>query len=326
MAITKAGSVELAWLAWQEQAIPHIVRIAWDGGAGIDRDSPDWRYGGMRKGKQHWYNAGQRDIVAFPPDPPPKEYKRVPGQLMPSDLKPAIAIVDNIVNETDTDQPPATVEYERGLTISRRTVDQGTLGIAITAYIEGQAGGGESTGGSYVKAGTSTTISAEYMHALEKGRDQSDVVTLTKSVIPKARKIAMIEQSVQRGRATVKIKERLIVDPAWWVVDYKKLASGGGRRMWLRNNHDWSMWNGKSRIVWKVEEISELKAQLEGRHPEYPEARGKNILGNRWVRKAYEWLADEDNRTFESETVVTFDTMQQGDAVIRYLPIEEAAA
>ena len=120
MAITKAGSVELAWQEWQQQAIPHIVRIAWDGGAGIDRDSPDWRYGGMRKGMQHWYNQGNRDIVCFPPDPPPQEYKRVAGRIIPSDTEPIIAIVDNIANYTDQDQPPSSIEYERGLMVTRR--------------------------------------------------------------------------------------------------------------------------------------------------------------------------------------------------------------
>ena len=321
MSIRNVGSVELAWLEWQRQAIPHIVRIAWDGGAGIDRDSPDWRYGGMRKGMQHWYNQGERDIVCFPPDPPPQEYKRIPGPMATSDLEPVMAIVDNIANYTDQDQPDASVEYERGITITRREVNQGTLGLSITAYIEGQAGGGEASGGSYVKAGLSTTLSAEYMHALEKGRDESGVVTMHKAVIPRARMISVIEQAVQKGIATVKVKERLIVDPSWWVVDYKKLRRDG--RRWLNDNRDWSHWNGKSRIVWKVESIAELKAQLEGRHAEYPNARGKHILGDKWVRKAYEWLADEDNRTFESETTIKFDTAQQGDASIRYLPLGE---
>ena len=321
MAITRAGSVELAWQDWQRQAIPHIVCIAWDGGAGIDRDTPDWRYGGMRKGMQHWYNRGQRDIVCFPPDPPPQEYKRVAGRIVPGDLEPIIAIVDNIANHTDRDQPPSSIEYERGLVVSRKEIDQGKLGLSITSYIEGQAGGGETTGGSYVKVGLSSTLSAEYLHALEQGRDESDIVKMTKQVIPKAKTLSIIEQAVQKGTATVKIKERLIVDPSWWVVDYKKLRRDG--RRWLANNRDWSQWNGKSRIVWKVDSIADLKAILEGRHAEYPEARGKNILKDGGVKKAYEWLANEDNRTFESETTVKFDTMQQGDASIRYQPLEE---
>ena len=320
--IRNLGSVELAYQAWQRQAIPHIVRIAWDGGAGLDRESPDWRYGGMRKGKQHWYNAGQRDIICFPPDAPVQEYKRIPGPMRTSDLEPVIAVVDNIANHTDRDQPPATVEYERGITITRREVDQGKLGLSITSYIEGQAGGGETTGGSYVKAGLSSTLSAEYLHALEKGRDESGVVTLTKAVIPKANSISVIEQAVQKGIATVKVRERLILDPAWWVVDYKKLYRGGGRSGWLFDNKDWSHWNGKSRIVWKCESIAELHAQLEGRHAEYPRARDARPLNNHWVRKAYEWLADEDNRTIESETTIKFDTAQQGDASIRYAELD----
>ena len=321
MAITSAGSVELAWQDWQRKAIPHIVRIAWDGGAGIDRDTPDWRYGGMRKGMQHWYNQGNRDIVCFPPDPPPQEYKRVAGRIVPSDLEPVIAIVDNVANYTDIDQPERSVEYERGLLVSRKEIDQGKLGLSITSYIEGQAGGGETTGGSYVKVGLSSTLSAEYLHALEQGRDESGIVKTKIQVIPRAHTLSVIEQAVQKGTATVKIKERLIVDPSWWVVDYKKLRRDG--RRWLANNRDWSQWNGKSRIVWKVDSIADLKAILEGRHAEYPEARGKNILKDWGVKKAYEWLANEDNRTFESETTVKFDTMQQGDASIRYQPLED---
>ena len=321
MPITSLGSVELAWQEWQRQAIPHITLIAWDGGAGIDRESPDWQYGGIRKGMQHWYNAGNRDIVCFPPSPPPEEYRRIAGQVVPGDLEPVQAIIQNIANHTDKDQPETFVDYERGTTVTRRETDQGKLGISITAYIEGQSGGGEASGGSYVKAGLSTTLSAEYLHALEKGHDESAVVNTRISVIPKARKIAVIEQLVQKGIATVKIKERLIVDPSWWVVDYKKLRRDGKR--WLAGNRDWSQWNGKSRILWKVDSIADLRAQLEGRHAEYPGAHGKNVLGDRNVRRAFEWLADEDNRTFESETTVKFDTAQQGDASIRYLPIED---
>ena len=100
MSISNVGSIELAWQEWQRQAIEPIVRIAWDGGAGIDRDSPDWRYGGIRKGMQHWYNQGQRDIVCFPQQPPPQEYKRVAGQVVPGDLEPVTAIIQNIANHT----------------------------------------------------------------------------------------------------------------------------------------------------------------------------------------------------------------------------------
>ena len=83
------------------------------------------------------------------------------------------------------------------------------------------------------------------------------------------------------------------------------------------------MWNGKSRILWKVENIAELRAQLEGRHAEYPGARGKNLLRNTGIRRAFEWLANEDNRTLESETTAKFDTAMASDAVIRYKPLEE---
>ena len=313
MSITDMPSVELAYQEWQRLAIPHIALLAHSGGAGIDRKTPDWEFRGIRKGGLHWQNRGQRDIVWFPEQPPIGEYKRQAGPIVPRDLEAIVAIVESIANETNRDQPEAFIEYERGTTITRRSVDQGTLGISMTAYIEAQAGGGESTGGSYAKVGTSTTISAEYMHALEKGKDDSDVVTMHIAAIPKARALTSIEQSVQKGRATVRIKERMVIDPAWHVIDYKKLNDG-----WLHGNRDYSSWNGKSRILWKVDNIGELKVQLDGRHPEYPNARGKNLLNDRGIRDAYEWLADEHNRTFESQTVVEFDTALAGDASIRY--------
>lgn len=325
MSIRNVGSVELAYQEWQRQAIPHIVRIAWDGGADLKRGHyENWVYRGHRKGMMYWNNQGQRDMICFPPDAPMQEYKRVPGKMRTSELESVAAIVDNIVNETDRDQPPATVEYERGVTITRREVDQGKLGLSITAYIEGQAGGGEVSGGSYVKAGLSSTLSAEYLHALEKGRDESGVITLTKQVIPKKGSISVIEQAVQKGIATVTIKERLILDPGWWVVDWKRLKSGNGRSTWLKDNRDWSNWNGHSRVLWKCESLAELEAQLKGKHPEYPSARRSHPLKNEWVEKAYKWLMDEDNHTIESETTIKFDTATQGDAVIRYLPIEDA--
>ena len=280
--------------------------------------SPDWRFGGGRKGGLHWYNQGERDIIWFPEHPVIGEYRRDAGPVVPGDLEAIVAIVESIANETDQDQPEASIEYERGTTIRRRSVDQGKLGISVTAYIEAQAGGGETTGGSYAKVGSSTTLSAEYLHALEKGKDDSDVVTLRIAAIPQAQMLTVIEQAVQKGIAVVKIKERAIIDPGFHVIDYKKLNRG-----WLRGNLDYSHWNGKSRILWKVDNMGDLQIQLEGRHPEYPGASGQNLLNDGAIRRAYEWLADEDNRTFESETVVEFDVAYQGDASIRHLPLED---
>ena len=234
--------------------------------------------------------------------------------MVPKALEPDVAFIDSVANRTDMDQPEWSREYERGLVVTRRSVDQGSLGISICNYIEGQAGGGESTGGSYLKVGSSTTISAEYMHALEQGKDTSQVVKTHIGAIPRAMMLTIIEQAIQRGEATVKIKERLVLDLAWWFVDWKKMRKGA----WLNNNLDIEGWNGKSRVLWVVENSGELEAQLHGRHVEYPGARGHNLLKNARNRAAYEWLMNEDNRTIESETTIEFDTLHQSDATIRY--------
>ena len=132
-----------------------------------------------------WQNKGERDIIWFPPDPLTLEYRRDAGPLVPGQLEPVQAVIDSIANHTDTDQPEAFIEYEKGLVITRREVETGRFGVAITNYIEGQAGGGESTGGSYVKVGSSTTLEAGYEHALEEGRDESGSVTTHIGAIPK---------------------------------------------------------------------------------------------------------------------------------------------
>ena len=317
MSIKNVRSIELGWQEWQRQAIPHIAYLAASGGAGVDMRTPDWRYKGYRNGGVHWQNQGERDIVWFPESPPATEYHRVPGRLIPGNLTPDVALINNIINETNVDQPEAFQEYERGFTVFRRETDQGSLGIAISAYAEVQAGGGETTAGSYAKIGTSTTLTAEYVHALETGNDKSQLTRTHIAIIPKARSISVIEQSVQRGEATLKIKEKLILDPAWHFVDWKHLRRGA----WLNGNRDYSRWNGKSRILWKVNNIAELESQLHGRHVEYPGARGHNLLAHSGNRRAYEWLMSVDNRTIESETTVKFDTIQQSDAIIRYTPL-----
>ena len=321
MAISGVGSVELGWQEWQRRAIPHIAWLAHSGGAGVDLKSPDWRYKGHRNGGVVWQNEGERDIIWFPENPPATEYKRIPGVLVPGDLTPDVALVDNVANTTDVDQPESFQEYERGFSVFRREVDEGKLGAAISAYAEAQGGGGEATGGSYAKVGTSTTLTAEYTHALETGNDKSQLTRTHIAVLPRARTISVIEQVVMRGEATVKIRERLIIDPAWQYIDWKHLRKGA----WLNGNRDYSKWNGKSRILWKVENLAELDAQLHGRHIEYPGAHGHNLLAHPKNRHHFEWLMREGERTIESETTVTFDTVQQSDATIRYLSLPDGA-
>ena len=85
---------------------------------------------------------------------------------------------------------------------------------------------------------------------------------------------------------------------------YKHLKHHKG---FIADNDDWKKWGGtKSRRMWQCESATNLFEILSGQSGEYRN-RSRNWLEDKWIRKAYEWLADEDNRTLEFKTTAIFD-------------------
>lgn len=308
----KGRTQEIAFAALQKAVIPYLHKVAHDGGADADLRHTDWRLGYHKVGGKVWILYGaSRDMFVFRP----LVYSKVhveSGPVTPAgEMKNVYALAQRISSPFPGDNT-VSLGYQRGEELTLSEEDCKTLGASITTFIEGQIGGGEASGGSYVKAGVSTTLSGSVAKTLGKGKNNSELVDVRNDISIPAGTTGLIQQLIQSGPVRVKMIQRNVVDLGWDYVDYKSLRRGRGNGF-LFDNRDWDKrsWNGKSRIVWKCENMNEWEALIAGQHEDYP--RAHNMLNLRSVRDAYEYLSDEDNRTIEIESVCTFDKTVHGD-------------
>ena len=220
------------------------------------------------------------------------------------------AIIGTADNQTPEDAE-RTVTYERGESTTLESQESKTHGWNIRTWLEGQSGGGEASGGSYVKAGVEVGAHGEYAKATKDGSGTSDVVTDSiKFTIP-AYTERDIQQLIQRGKVRVEFVHKAVVDLRFWCVGYKHLRH---KRGFIEGNDDWRKWGGtRSRKMWQCESIPDLFAILTGQSGEYKRNRRNWIAENRRIREAYEWLSNEDNRTLEFETTAIFDRSLKSD-------------
>ena len=300
-------SQELAYRAFQKDALKHIAHITYQGG-GRDgwldaRRSGRWEYLGDHWGGLCWKHKDGREIIQFKE----LQFEKADvhsGNAVPlGDLENHYAIIDTVDNETPEDALHK-VEYERGETTSLESQESQTHGWNVRTWIEGQSGGGEATGGSYVKAGIEIGAHGEYAKSMKEGSGKSDLVTTSTTLTVPANSERDIEQLIQRGKVKVTFTHKGVIDLRFVCVGYKHLRHHKG---FIHDNEDWKKWGGtKSRRIWRTESATDLYAILTGQSGEYRNY-SRNWLEDKWIRQAYEWLADEDNRTLEFTTEAVFD-------------------
>ena len=101
-----------------------------------------------------------------------------------------------------------------------------TLGWSVTAGIEGQAGGGESSGGSYLKISLSTTVSGEQSdtHSEQDSVEFEEPATYAMTV--PADKGLRVVQTVESGESSQKIVDYLELDLAFRIVGLEAPGQG----------------------------------------------------------------------------------------------------
>ena len=153
----KAKTIPEAIRQFELAALPHVSAIVKALGVPFNNSKP-WLESKSTVG--HYYRNSERDRLHFTRPTGLVSVKRVRGETVPKGERTTELLT---VNEYD----PYGHEYEvqGGYTRKRgRTVadeHSSTLGWSVTAGIEGQVGGGESSGGSYLKVSLSTTISGD---------------------------------------------------------------------------------------------------------------------------------------------------------------------
>ena len=298
-------SQELAYRAFQEDALEHIAHITYQGGGHEGwqsaRRTGRWDYLGDHWGGLCWQHG--REIIQFG-DLQFAKADIHSGDAVPvGELENHYAIIGTAENETPEDAE-RTVSFQRGETTTLESQESQTHGWNVRVWIEGQSGGGEASGGSYVKAGIEVGAHGEYARAMKEGSGTSDLITDSVKLILPAGSERDIEQLIQRGKVKVVFTHKGVVNLNFWCVGYKHLRHHKG---FIEGNDDWTKWgHTRSRKMWQCESMPDLFAILSGQSGEYRN-RSRNWLEDKWIRRAYEWLADEENRTLEFTTEAVFD-------------------
>ena len=299
-------SQELAYQAWQKDALTHIAHITYQGGGHEGwqsaRRTGEWDYLGDHWGGLCWQHG--REIIQF------GELQFVKADVYSSDPVPVGDLKNHyvIIGDADNDTPEdasRTIGFQRGETTSLESQESQTHGWNVRTWLEGQAGGGEASGGSYVKAGIEIGAHGEYAKAMTEGSGTSDLFSdsITQTVPGNSKRD--FEQLIQRGKARVDFTHKGVIDPKFWCIGYKHLKHHKG---FIEGNDDWTKWgHTRSRKMWQSEGIADLYAILTGQSGEYRNRSRNWLAEDEWIRKAYEWLADEDNRTLEFYSTAIID-------------------
>ena len=232
---------------YQEAALPHISETAVCLGVPFE-NSKSWIESGSSVGQ--WYRKDERDRVHFDMPAPVLQVRRVRGEVVPVGERDTELLT---VNEYE----PYGREYEvtggytrkRGLTISDETSN--TYGWSVTASIEGQKGGGESTGGSYVKLSLSTSVSGEHSkkHGEESSTEWEEPATYAMTV-PEDQTLRVV-QSVESGKSKQFVTDYLELDLGFSIIDWKHLSKSSSP---LHGNADRAGYkNTRSRVLMVVE-------------------------------------------------------------------------
>ena len=294
----QAKTIPEAVRQFEIAALPHISAIVTALGVPFENHR-DWRESKNTAG--HYYRNNSRDRIHFDHPTNLVSARRKRGETVPVGQRETELLT---VNEGACYgyeyQIEGGYEQKRHTTISDST--SSTLGWSVAALIEGQAGGGESSGGSYLKTSLTTTVSGEESkgHNEEEGEEWSAPFRYSMTV-PADQGLRVV-QTVESGESKQYITDLLELDLAFWVVDWKHLKDGSP----LSNNADWKGYKDtKSRYVMQVESIDDLRVILTGQSREYPGFKGLDWTGRQDMRGHVDWLLDKDNRTVKIDGAIT---------------------
>ena len=156
------------------------------------------------------------------------------------------------------------------------------------AEIAGVGADAEASAGGSIKI--STNLSWQKDQSEEKIRGYSKETKIPVDV--PAGKTVTLMQKHQTQDMLIKTQIVGVLRPAFFVVDWKKHTG------LLGGSKDYRGWKDtKSRIIFEIRSAEDLYNFLTGNNDRYPKQTG-NLLENKAVKKAYDFFADADNRSF----------------------------
>ena len=176
----EAKTIPEAIRQFELAALPHISAIVKVLGVQFDNSVP-WLESKSTEGQ--YYRNNQRDRVHFVRPTGLVSVRRKRGETVPKGER-----TTELLTVNEYESYGHEYEINGGYTRKRGRVvadeHSSTLGWSVTAGIEGQVGGGESSGGSYFKVSLSTSISGEEAdkHSEQESTDWEEPATYTMTV------------------------------------------------------------------------------------------------------------------------------------------------
>ena len=280
-------------------ALPHISEFAVALGVPFET-AKSWRESKSSIGQ--YYKHDERDRVHFVSPTGLVSVRRERGATVPKGERTTELLT---VNEYEAYGTPYDVDggytRRRGRTVADE--HSSTLGWSVTAAIEAQAGGGESSGGSYVKATLTTAVSGEESdrHSEQESTEWEEPATYHMTV--SADRGLRVVQTVESGESSQNITDYLELDLAFSLVDWKHLHSGSP----LKGNADYRGYKDtKSRYLMQVESVDDLRIILSGESREYPGFKGQDWRYRPEIAPSYQWLMKPENRTIRVDGEVSY--------------------
>ena len=295
----KAKTIPEAIRQYELAALPHISAIVKALGVPFN-NSKSWIESKSNAGQ--YYRNNERDRIHFNHPSELVSVRRVKGEVVPKGERTTEL---QTVNEYEPYGKPYQVHGGYTRKRGRVVVDQhsSTLGWSVTAAVEGQAGGGESSGGSYLKLSLSTTVSGDESdsHSEQDSEDWEEPATYDMTV--HAHKGLRVVQTVQSGESTQKVTDYLQLDLSLRVVDWKHLDKDSP----LSGNADYKGYKDtKGRYVMGIDSINDLRIIVSGQSREYPGFHGLDWSNKPSIRPHLNWLLKPDNRTVSVEGEVSY--------------------
>ena len=225
------------------------------------------------------------------------------GNAVPLQNSPKWANIDTLSNDLDVDGS-VTKKYETSYSTRKLRETSQVHGWSITTGIAGTFGQNEAN---KVEISVSASASGEYGKREER-ETLGALIETTEVTFPlPAGCQYIIQQRQDNAKIKVPVTQQIVFDFSYKAVGWKKLNSA------LLNNGRYAAWGKtKSRILYSIENISDLELLLLGRNPDFPNQRGNMLSHGGKLFAAFKWLNDDKNRSFTVETDVIYEDASAG--------------
>ena len=320
MPVIKAKSQSEALRLYHLSVLPHIGAIMKQLGVPFNNNK-EWVESGKSEGE--FYRKDERDRVHFPVPAAMLKGDRVYGLPQPIGAKESEYLFvrrDDLrglpSHDADGNQLHTTIEgkYTHSEDLVLKEEHSDTWGWSVSATIEAQAGGGESSGGSYFKASLTTEFNGSSADSYGKDNSTGNGAEIPYAYEAENGRVFRVDQMAYTSKEKVPVTDTMTLDLAFLIVDWHELANDSP----LKGNYDKKDYKDtRSDIICRFDSLDEFRTAITGNNREYP-GFTKDYSRLPGIRSHYAYLMDPDHRKIQFSGDVTFNRSLSVDTVPRY--------